>query len=152
MICVLSSIAEYPHRVEKMFKTKELNDEGIVAMELFIKGRPEVITMDDRLPYGTSAPLFLRETTDHAYWAHMAEKMFAKVNVNYEHIGWGWMNEAFYIFTGAPSVLLLTAKVSADDIWDLVKDADEKKFILSAACMTGSSGVIGGHAYSLLGA
>ena len=85
MICVLSSIAEYPHRVEKMFKTKELNDEGIVVMELFIKGRPEVITMDDRLPYGTSAPLFLRETTDHAYWAHMAEKMFAKVNVNYEH-------------------------------------------------------------------
>ena len=151
MISVLSSIAEYPERVKKMFKTQELNKEGIVAMEVFIKGRPEIITIDDRLPYGSRAPLFLRKTSDSAYWAHFAEKLFAKINVNYEHIGWGWMNEALYIFTGAPSVLLKPTSFTEDQFWDLMKDSDENKYIMSAACMTGRSGIVGGHAYSLLG-
>lgn len=152
MISVLSSIAEYPDRVKKMFKTQSLNKEGIIAMEVFIKGRPEVVTIDDRLPYGTGAPLFLRATSDSAYWAHMAEKVFAKINVNYEHIGWGWMNEALYIFTGAPSVLLKPSTFTVDQMWDLIRDSDEKKFIMSAACLNGAQGVVGGHAYSLIGA
>lgn len=137
MICVLSSMAEYPERVKKMFKTQELNAEGIVAMEVFIKGRPEVITIDDRLPYGTAGPLFLKKTADSAYWPHLAEKLFAKVNVNYEHIGWGWMNEAFYILTGAPSVMMKPTGFTVDLFWDLLKDTDEKKYIMSSACMRG---------------
>ena len=44
----------------------------------------------------------------------MAEKMFSKINVNYEHIGWGWMSEAFYIYTGVPTVLMKTAGVLVD--------------------------------------
>lgn len=151
MISVLSSIAEYPERIKKMFKTQTLNKEGIVAMEVFIKGRPEVVTIDDRLPYGSSAPLFLRETDDHAYWAHFAEKLFAKINVNYEHIGWGWMNEALYVFTGAPSVLLKPSSFTEDQMWDLISDSDKNKYIMSAACMSGRQGIVGGHAYSLLG-
>lgn len=37
-------------------------------------------------------------------------------------------------------------------MWDIVDDADSQKFIMSAACLKGSMGVIGGHAYSLIGA
>lgn len=120
-------------------------------MNVFIKGRPEVMTIDDKIPYGNVAPLFLRKTQDSAYWAHMAEKLFAKINVNYEHIGWGWMNEAFYIFTGAPSVLIQPNSLSVDELWDVLVDADAKRYIFSAACMMGNSGIIGGHAYSILG-
>jgi len=57
MISVLASISEYPDRIKKIFRISELNKEGIVAMNVYIKGRPEVMTIDDRLPYGTSAPL-----------------------------------------------------------------------------------------------
>jgi len=54
----------------------------------------------------------------------MAEKLFAKINVNYEHIGWGWMNESFYIFTGVPSVLLKPTSLSVDQLWDVMVDSD----------------------------
>ena len=40
MISVLASIAEYPDRIKKIFRTQQLNKEGIVAMNVFIKGRP----------------------------------------------------------------------------------------------------------------
>jgi calpain-15 len=124
MICVLSALAEYPSRVEKLFVTKDLNAEGIVAMNIFSKGRPAVVTIDDRLPYGSSSTLFLRPNSDHAYWSHFAEKVFAKVNANYEFIGWGWMNEAFYTFTGVPSVLLKPSSLATDELWDVLVDAD----------------------------
>ena len=105
MIACLSSMAEFPDRLKRMILTHELNKEGIVAFRVFVKGRPEVITIDDKLPYGTASPLFLKRTVDHAYWAPLAEKLYAKINVNYETIGWGWMSEAMQIFTGAPSTL-----------------------------------------------
>jgi hypothetical protein len=106
MICVLSSIAEWPERVKKLFITEELNEEGIVAMRVFIRGRPEIITIDDRTPWGSVTPLFLHaKGDDRSYWAALAEKAFAKINVNYEHTGWGWMAEGFNTFSGAPTVM-----------------------------------------------
>jgi hypothetical protein len=62
MICALASIATTPSRVEKMFLTPKYAAEGIVSMLVYIKGRPEVITIDDMLPYGTGNTLFLRKT------------------------------------------------------------------------------------------
>ena len=151
MISVLTALAEYPERVQKLFRTKELNQEGIIAMNIFSKGRPEVVTIDDRLPYGSTTSLFLRPTADQAYWAHMAEKVFAKINANYEMIGWGWMNEAFYTFTGVPSVMMKPSSLTTDELWDVMVDADEKKFIFTAACMRAKLGVVGGHAYTVMG-
>jgi hypothetical protein len=76
--------------------------------------------------------------------------VFAKINVNFEHIGFGWMSEAMYIFTGAPTVMMKSKALSTDDLWSVMADAYAKNFILTAACMTASTGVIGGHAYSVL--
>jgi hypothetical protein len=105
MIACLSAMAEFPERVKKLVLTRELNEEGIVAFKIFIKGRPEIVTIDDRLPYGTRSQLFLKGSDDHAYWAPLAEKLYAKVNVNYETIGWGWMSESMQMLTGAPTTL-----------------------------------------------
>jgi Calpain family cysteine protease len=109
------------------------------------------MTIDDRLPYGTKTTLFLRQTKDHAYWPHMAEKLYAKINANYEYIGWGWMNEAFYIWTGVPSVMIKPKSLTTDQLWDVMVDANSKNFIFSAACMLAQKGIVGGHAYSVLG-
>jgi hypothetical protein len=92
-------------------------------MVTYIKGRPEVITIDDRLPWGTSTPLFLRAGSDFAYWATMAEKVYAKLAVNYETIGWGWMNESFYILTGVPTTLFTSKSFTADQMSAVIKDA-----------------------------
>jgi len=93
-IAALSAMAENPYRVKNMFLTQSLNAEGIVAMRVFIKGKPSVMTIEDKIPYGTTTPLFLRAHSDSAYWPLFGEKIFAKIMVNYEMIGWGWMAEA----------------------------------------------------------
>jgi hypothetical protein len=33
-----------------MFKTQTLNNEGILALQVYIKGKPEIITIDTSLP------------------------------------------------------------------------------------------------------
>jgi hypothetical protein len=44
-------LAEWPDRIKKLFLTEELNEEGIQAMALFIKGKPEVITVNTDFPW-----------------------------------------------------------------------------------------------------
>jgi hypothetical protein len=51
MVAVASALAEYPNRVKKLFVQNAYNKEGIFALNLYIKGRPEVITIDDQLPF-----------------------------------------------------------------------------------------------------
>ena len=120
-------------------------------MRVWVKGKFKEITIDDRIPYGTTTPLFLRAYTDSAYWPLFAEKMFAKIMVNYEMIGWGWMAEALQVFTGAPTVMLTGKSFSLADMWTALSDSDQQNYVMTGACMSGYQGLIGGHAYSVIG-
>jgi len=63
----------------------------MVAVKLFIKGKPEIVTLDDFLPFISSTTLFAsRRSSDGDFWMSFLEKAFAKVNGNYEAIGGGW--------------------------------------------------------------
>lgn len=90
----VAALAEYPERLKKIILTQEFNNEGILAFQVYIKGKPEVITIDDKLPYNKEQPLYAKPSKDGGWWVPMLEKMYAKVNVNYESIGWGWMTES----------------------------------------------------------
>ena len=91
-------------------------------MLVYVKGRPTVITVDDRLPWGTSTPLFLR-SKDSAYWAPIAEKVFTKYAVNYETIGYGWMNESTYFLTGVPTTLFTSKSFTYAQLLSVMQDA-----------------------------
>jgi len=120
-----AAIAEYPERLKKIFLIDELNEEGIVPFKVFIKGRPEVITTDDKIPHYKSGNLYAKPSRDGAWWVPLLEKMYAKVNVNYESIGWGWMSESMQILTGAPSKLFTSGKLSTNALWDIIDEADD---------------------------
>ena len=81
----------------------------------------------------------------------MAEKVYAKLAVNYETIGWGWMAESFYVLTGVPTSMLTSKSFTLDQMTAVMKDSFAKDFVITAACMSGAQGVIGSHAYSVLG-
>jgi hypothetical protein len=49
-IASAAALAEYPDRIKSMFKTQTLNNEGILALQVYIKGKPEIITIDTSLP------------------------------------------------------------------------------------------------------
>ena len=63
-------------------------------MKVFVRGKPQIMTIDDTIPWGSTTPLFLRPASDSAYWALFGEKLFSKLSVNYEGTGYGWMAEA----------------------------------------------------------
>lgn len=47
----LSSVALYPDLINSIFLTKQRNEAGIHAVRLFIRGKPWVIDVDDRMLY-----------------------------------------------------------------------------------------------------
>lgn len=124
MVSVASALAEWPDRIKKLFVQDSYNSEGIFAINLYVKGRPQVITVDDQLPFTTSQPLFAKRSGDGAWWLTLLEKAYAKVNVNYEIIGYGWMSESARILTGAPSYRYTSRSFSTSTLFQKLKDAD----------------------------
>jgi hypothetical protein len=60
-------------------------------MNLYIRGRPMTITVDDYLPYYNGNLIFLNKSAKNGnYWAAMLEKAWAKITGNYEQINYGW--------------------------------------------------------------
>lgn len=135
MVSVASALAEWPSRVKKIFLQSTYDKEGIFALKLFIKGRPEIITVDDRLPFTGSQPFFAKKSKDGAWWMPILEKAYAKINTNYEMIGFGWMSEAARILTGAPSYRFSSRSYTPAALFKIVKDADRNKYVMTAASM-----------------
>jgi len=75
---------------------------------------------------------------------------------NYEASAGGWTQNPFRALTGAPVFEYWTNQdlVSADDLWDRFKAADDLNYLLGAGTdgtdsMTNSCGIVAGHAYSM---
>ena len=149
----LSALAEFPQRVEKIFLTQDLNSEGIYAVRLYIKGKPEIVTVDEKLPWiSASKPMFARQNAeDQSWWIPIVEKAYAKVHGNYERLGLGWMTEAMRILTGAPSYQYMTNQLNESRVWEIAQAADQSGYLLTAATDHVSYGLAAGHAYTLLG-
>jgi len=47
----LSSVAEFPDRIQDIFLTKEVNQSGCYAVRLVVDGEPREIVVDDRFPF-----------------------------------------------------------------------------------------------------
>jgi hypothetical protein len=63
--------------------------------------------------------MFAKTSPDGGWWLPLLEKAYAKVNINYERLGLGWMSEAVKVLTGAPSYKYETRSLSADKIWEV---------------------------------
>lgn len=151
MVSVASALAEWPARIQRIFVQNSYNKEGIFALNLYVKGKPTVVTVDDKLPFTSSTPLFAKPSPDRGWWLPILEKAYAKINVNYETIGFGWMSEAARILTGAPSYRFASSKYSPASLFSYLQQVDSKQYVLTAASLDSYNGLAKGHAYSLLG-
>ena len=50
-LSAVSSIAEYPNRICRIFKQKEANKQGIYALNFMVDGYPVEVVVDDLFPY-----------------------------------------------------------------------------------------------------
>lgn len=81
----ISSVAEYPERIENVFITKEVNAAGCYAMRLFINGERHEVVVDDYFPWSTLKEnwAFSKSMQDKEIWVLLLEKAWAKIFGSY---------------------------------------------------------------------
>ena len=83
--------------------TKNANPAGIWAFNVYIRGVPTVVTIDDWLPTFRKKAIFGQISTDGSLWPALMEKLYAKVNGNYENIEAGFHAEAMRFLLSIPT-------------------------------------------------
>lgn len=79
------------------------------------------------------------------------EKAYAKMNVNYSNLNAGNPSMALRELTGMPVDMYDSLKQTKAEFINIVKEADDKHWIITAACMHDHTGLVPGHAYTLIG-
>jgi hypothetical protein len=100
----ISALAEIPTRFERAFVNPAINWAGLYAFNVYIRGIPHTLVIDDAIPAGQfgKKPVFAGFGTDGSIWGPLLEKAWAKTNVNYEKIEGGQSYEAFDFLSSAP--------------------------------------------------
>ena len=104
-----SSLAEWPNLVKNIFLTPNKNAAGIFGIQLYIRGKPYHISLDDNIMFYNSsgygfAPVYAKLSDDKtAAWSIVIEKVWAKVLGNYLKIAGGSPEYAVRAFTGVPT-------------------------------------------------
>lgn len=110
--------------------------------------------------------MFDAPTPDGVVWAPLMEKIWAKVNGNYEMTIAGVSQESLGFITGAPSTYFnmtadmgyvpgdnSTLETSGLDAWTKIKAADEVNYVMTASANGGGFwGLVPDHTYTLTGA
>ena len=144
------------------FVIKEVNDSGIMAFNVYIRGMPHVVTIDDTIPFVSYKkkliPAFAQIGMDGALHGPLLEKLWAKINGCYERTAAGWQHESLRILSGAPAYDYLCSSYTALEIFKLLSEGHSKGFICGAGTAGSGNdevlteiGLSESHAYALLG-
>lgn len=166
-LSALSAIGEWPSRLNKLFLTNTTNSAGVFATQIYIRGIPNTVVIDDYLPFSSKGKLvFDNIADDGSLFAPLMEKAWAKVNGNYENIIAGTSMESLGALLGVPATQFLMASdpinydpknpnsilLAAANAYTLIQPADRENYIMTAT--TGASNsysLITGHVFSLIG-
>jgi hypothetical protein len=116
-LSVCAVMAEFPHRLSKIFLIKKINNAGIYAVRFFIDGEVKKIIVDDLIPFDTysNRPAFTKFPQSKNIWSIVMEKAWAKFLGNYQRTISGVPNDVFSIMTGAPTQHFSTKKFKETD-------------------------------------
>ena len=168
-LSTLSSLAEYPERIAKIFLTDEKNAAGCYAVDVYVNGEKRTVVVDDYFPYdaNTERWAFSRPSKDdgvNEIWVLVLEKVWAKIYGSYQRIEAGTAGEAMYPLTGSPHQFFIHANLNnIDGLWEKILDADQKTYPMCTAVASQadesisnkavkSVGLVDAHAYSLIAA
>lgn len=161
-LAAISSIAEFPKRIERLFLTKEVDQRSIYVLAMCQDGLWDDVVLDDQFPSHPAAkrPIF-STNKNNDLWVLFMEKAWAKVNGGYRNIAAGLTREALRTLTGASCKTFFTDG-KTEELWRDILLADRANFIMTAASdnLSGQGednyiekiGLCGSHAYSLLSA
>ena len=120
-----SAIAEFPTLVKNVFLTQNKNKAGIFGIQLYLRGKPYHISIDDNIMFHNSSayaygPVYAALSDDKtAAWSIVIEKAYAKVIGNYLKTDGGYLPAAIRALTGVP-VFGYTVSTTSNPAFDPV--------------------------------
>jgi len=126
----LAVMAEFPQRLSRVFRTKEMSKYGIYALNFMVAGISLEILLDDYFPcIGDSKPLYSKPVSNEL-WFLLLEKAFAKLYGGYKELENLSIVEALEALSGMPVSQHLFKDVNEDRLWRTLMDFDKKNYIL----------------------
>ncbi|KAL4492424.1 hypothetical protein ABPG72_005559 [Tetrahymena utriculariae] len=164
-LSALSTLAEEPDLISRLFEIVEYNPHGYYIVWLNHDGFWKQVVVDDYFPCINNKPAFSK-SHDNEIWVMILEKAYANLFKSYHNIQAGLPELAVSDLTGSPFEWIFTKNV--EETWNFIysKIEDEKvntkvKYILNAGSNSDSkggieakdnTGIISGHAYAVLDA
>lgn len=169
-LSALSSLAERPGMVRRLFITQNYNKEGIYKIKLCKNGEWVTVTVDDYIPCRYSGgPVFSR-AAGNELWVILLEKAYAKLHGNYYALSGGFTTHAMIDLSGCPTEHIKfpqnkedfdEIEEEANDIFQKMLDADEEGYLISTETSGvdtitegdgpgAGAGLVSGHAYSVI--
>jgi hypothetical protein len=167
--CALSSLAENPHLVERVFVTKDASPTGVHRLRLCHEGRWHDVTLDDFFPAAPGhGPLFSRNHGEEL-WVMLVEKAYAKLHGSYEDLISGRAVDAMADLTGYPTEYVSFSdedaqrRIESGEMWAFIERVVGRENQVAAAGTFGhdeytargvdpetEAGIVPGHAYTVL--
>jgi len=126
----LAVMAEFPQRLSRVFRTKEINKQGIYSLSFMVAGISLEILLDDYFPcIGHSRPLYSKPLGNEL-WFLLLEKAFAKLYGGYQEIENIGIVESLEVLSGMPVSQHMFKDVNEDRLWRKLMDYDKRNYIL----------------------
>uniref|UniRef100_A0A803QA81 Protein DEFECTIVE KERNEL 1 n=1 Tax=Cannabis sativa TaxID=3483 RepID=A0A803QA81_CANSA len=158
-VAVLTEVS----RISEVIITPEYNDEGIYTVRFCIQGEWVPVVIDDWIPCESPGkPAFATSRKGNELWVSLLEKAYAKLHGSYEALEGGLVQDALVDLTGGAGEEIdmrspqAQIDLASGRLWSQLLRFKQEGFLLGAGSPTGSdvhissSGIVQGHAYSLL--
>jgi Calpain family cysteine protease len=158
LLSCLTSLAEYPERLVKIFMNKRVNYYGCYGIKLYLRGRPTEVIFDDYFPCklidGLPISIF-SNPGGIEIWLVLLEKAWAKLFGAYSAIEFAMSSEVWEIMLGIPTIVHQVDGMEEDILWRRIMEADRSNFYLTAATRENAKekgGLISTHSYTMISA
>lgn len=102
-LATISACAQHPEIISNAIISQDYVESGAIALKVLVRGVETTVIIDDFIPVHEGLPSFTSPNEDSGLWPMILERVWAKVNGNYENIIAGSGTEAIRFLTGAPS-------------------------------------------------
>lgn len=161
LLCAISSLAEQPSLISRLFYFPQVNDHGVIGVWLFINGKWDLVMIDEYFPAMIAEgkkKFAFSYTIDKEVWVMAIEKAYAKAYGSFYDIVGGCPFWALRELSGAPYEVIHDF-ANSQQTWVKVRDAIASGFILACSSRSGTQvesllkeGIATSHAYSMLDA
>lgn len=162
-LAAISAVAyTHPELIKGMFTKGSLlrGAHPVYTTKWLLNGKPTNLAVNNMIPANlqTGLPYFVQEKGGN-YWPLVLEKAWAKLFGDYKTIEAGLQRDVFQALTQAPIERFSHSQTTTTDaknaLWNKIVAGTSEKLPMgtdTASTPPGNIGVVGGHAYVLLGA